>query len=587
MSSSTPSQIRRGIRLAILLAGAGAFWGLRVHYWNITTEPLYRDMQMFDLVARGILRSFDFSWDSFHQSYNPPTLATLRALQIFLLGDSVRAWQWFQAAFVFCGLCWMCCEVFRETRSFALASALLWVVALCRPSVFWSLKLAREGLAEGFAYWCVAASILAFRSRHWLYFLLLGGICGAAFLNRVNSFVVVPLLAAAVVVHSVRRRDIRRGALLLVAFVVGVVLIWGPWLSRSYRLYRGSLVPFSTQPVFFWEMGPFTVRLADGTELRTSQGELAEQAPTRFRNDLDAARYYNSLIRPWLRDNWNWYVNFVLFNRIGRSIRQRDEYLTLVPRERLFGSGLETVLLDKSMLLVVSGVAGLLFFAFTRPALGGSCLVVAVAPWLSSMIVLGYPRMLDPSLPLILFGNWLLLAAGVSLGRERLLKHDLAARLASWATGDRTRLLGVLLALNLALTSGATGLLLIISRDVQRTTTVITETSGDWLVIRSLTGTNYVFGVRDGDSEVDADFRRGRLEGRARVYEHPDQHADVVMLEPGGRYRLRLEAARLLRLRFFGDSSSGVVRVVWRGEYRDVDLHSGAAGGEWRELWIP
>jgi hypothetical protein len=131
------------------LAGVASFWSLRVSYWLAVEAIPFSDMADFDRVAHGIAASFDFSWSQFWQTYTTPSLVTARAIQILLLGDSLLAWQIFQAALTFVSLCWLALELYRRTGSRGLAVALIFAVAWSKPSIFWSLEVAPEIWAAG------------------------------------------------------------------------------------------------------------------------------------------------------------------------------------------------------------------------------------------------------------------------------------------------------------------------------------------------------------------------------------------------------------------------------------------------------
>ena len=61
--------------------------------------------------------------------------------------------------------------------------------------------------------------------------------------------------------------------------------------------------------------------------------------------------------------------------------------------------------IDKSFWLVVSGIVGLLLLpAMISPSLAVLA-IVSVGPWFFGLLFLGNARILDPSLPLLLFGN--------------------------------------------------------------------------------------------------------------------------------------------------------------------------------------
>ena len=118
-----------------------------------------------DYIAKGILNSFTFDFNSYWKTYAVPTVSTLRAIQTLILGDSLFAWEVFQGVLLCSGLIWLAFEIKRLTNSKVLPLVLLFTVALSKSSVFWSLKLAREGAAEALMYLTIAALLAAMRTR--------------------------------------------------------------------------------------------------------------------------------------------------------------------------------------------------------------------------------------------------------------------------------------------------------------------------------------------------------------------------------------------------------------------------------------
>ena len=419
-----PTAHSRSDRLAWLfaLAGMASFWALRVFYWSAVEEIPFSDMANFDRVAHGIAASFDFSSSQFWQTYTTPSLVTARAIQILLLGDSLLAWQIFQAALTFVSLCWLALELYRRTGSRGLAVALIFAVAWSKPSIFWSLKLSREGFHEALTYLCIAAFLFAVRRPSWSSMVTLGGLLAVNFLNKPNVLLAVPIVVLLAVAslslrtssdeaHSVRAEGRPLNALL--AITLGVALIWGPWIGRSIAIY-GEPVLLNTQGpyVILWELGQVTVRLPNGIEVETSANDLHSEASERFSNDLEALKYARQVSDAWLRQNLD-QLPELAGKRVWRTITDRTIYLTRVPRNRLFGTRMDHLLLDKSRTAAVAGIAGL----SVLPLLFGWRLLViptmVLIPWLSAAAILSYPRMFEAAIPLVMFGNvaWLILAA--------------------------------------------------------------------------------------------------------------------------------------------------------------------------------
>jgi hypothetical protein len=328
--------------------------------------------------------------------------------------DNFFAWRVFQALMIFGGVCWTAYELARATGRAWVGVLFLWTVALAQSSIFWSFKFASEGPAEAFTYFAVAVSLAAARSvrRRRTTLFAAGIVLMIATLNRANSIVAVPAFALVVILQDWGVRDLRYARIgkSLGAFALGVMLVWAPWLARGYRLY-GHLVPLTTQGVysFLWELGPVTITGDDGAPVTKDVFALQREAPTTFRNDYDASQYAKKFARGWLQDHWREYPGLVLL-RFESSLTRRDIALSKVPRNPLFPNWLNRLLLDKSIWACAAGMIVLCLAGIVRPRVLGMIPVVVLGQWLFGVLFLGDPRMLEPSLPFILFA--VIFAAG-------------------------------------------------------------------------------------------------------------------------------------------------------------------------------
>jgi hypothetical protein len=404
------------------LAAFVAFWVLRAAYWSRVEEAPFSDMAGFDAVARGIATSFDFKWSEFWRSYTTPSLVAARALQITLFGDGLLAWRIFQSVLTCAGLAWLALELVRTTGSRGLALTLVVLVALSQPSVFWSFKLSREGFHEAATYFTAASVLFALRRPGWLAWGAVGVILAVNFLNRPNAILIVPVVALVVLVALRRPPAAETSATrarALGALTIGIAILWTPWIVRSVRIY-GEPVPLSTQAPYtaLWSLGEVRVRLDDGTEVVTHVNTLQADAERDFPHDLAASRYANRIAAAWMREHLT-ELPRIFTQRIRISVAEREEHLTRVPRDRLFGTSTDRLLIDKKKGWIYTGALGLLVL----PVFYGWGFVVlaaaALLPWLSAAALVPYARMLDASIPLILFGNvaWVVLVWRGWVGR--------------------------------------------------------------------------------------------------------------------------------------------------------------------------
>lgn len=397
----------------VFALGTALFWGLRAWYWNITVEAPFSDMADFETMALRLLQRGEIAHRDFWVTYRPPVLPIFRAgvMAIFGRDEQLIAWHWCLAAVTFMALVWMSYEVSRVTQRPWLGLTMLLVIASAKPSIFWSLKVASEGLAEAMLYASIAITLLAERSRSRTAFLLAGFTYAVTFLTR-PLYVIVGFAAPAFFLARelvARRRAAHRTSLLHTALPIGLILLglavgWSPWLIRSYRLY-GHIVPLTTQGAqsFLWEIWQIKVTLDDGEVVDTTIPRLLSEAPKRFRNDYEAAQYDNRLLRQWLRENWRSWLRG-LGPRIRRSATEPVADLTHVSRVDLFPGTWDRALPDKTPTLLATGLLGLVILTACRQALG-ILLIVTAGSWGFGVLFLGLPRLLDPVVPLLLAGN--------------------------------------------------------------------------------------------------------------------------------------------------------------------------------------
>ena len=411
--SDTKCSYIRILYILILILGIYNFWLLRYYYWNITDEPIFSDMSGFEGVARNILKNVDFSWNDFWRTYNPPTLALLRALQITILGDSISMWQLFQTLISFTGLLWLMYEIMKITQRPWLALLLLWTVSLSKSSIFWSLKLARESMSEAFIYYSIAISLSALRNKKPLLFFLTGFIYMITVFNRTNFILILPIFIFSFLIYEVyynRKMCNKKILFLCMYYLLGISIVWFPWIIRSYNLYWHIMLLTTQGPYsFLWELGDIKIKDETGKEVTKNCNILQNEAPEQFPNDYEASIYANKFVKQWLKNNWRKYPGIIIM-RLCRTINDRTIYLTKVSRTELYPDILNYFLIDKKPLLIIFGLAGLTILAIKFSYLY-IFLFISISSWMTACLFLGYPRMLEPVIPVFLFGNfaWFLL----------------------------------------------------------------------------------------------------------------------------------------------------------------------------------
>ena len=388
------------------LPGALLFWSLRFRYWGSVAEKPFSDMADYQEVAIRLVQSGNFSHSVFWKSYIAPVVPLLRAPTVALFGpQELLPWQITQALAVFVAAMWLGHELLKLTGRRWLPAALVLTVAVAKPSVFWSYKVATEGLTEAALYALAAAALYVHRRGTTLGFAVFGVIGTIAMLNRSNYLPGVAvsglILLATTLAGGARARRlvIRTGAL---AVAVGVV--WGPWLLRSYNLY-GFVVPFTTHvpSTFFWDE-PLTRDFGTGRIEARFGFDFLRTAPRHFASDGEYYRVYQGHVEEWISANWRSLPRRT-FTRGARELSERRIALTKVSRQRLFGDWVDRFLLDKSPGLLVAGFLGLLMIAIAHPPAIHMTLLVLLT-WVASLLARGDARMLEPYVPLLLFGNF-------------------------------------------------------------------------------------------------------------------------------------------------------------------------------------
>jgi hypothetical protein len=409
-----------------VVVGVALFWGLRIYYWSITVEPPFSDMADYLQMGRSVYHQWDFRYNEFWRTFKPPGHALLIAGSWWLAGgESLRAWQWTQTLVTFGGLLWLVREVRILTRAPWLGGALLYVVALSKPSVFWSLKYAQETLAEALIYACLAGSLWAFRRPSVGRLSALGVLYGFALLSRPQFVLYVGVFPLLLVGQAVARQ--RWGALAdrqrlkaMVAFAGVVAVVWTPWVVRSYVLY-GAFVPLSTQGPYavLWELGTLPVDVPGIGRVVADVQAIQREAPKRFRNDYEASRYAGAVAWAWLRANPSLLPQIVA-DRIRRSVVDRGASgLSRVSRAELLPGWCNAILLDKNGWLVTTGLLGLVVAPIRWGVRGAVLPLFVVLPWVGTVSFIGWARYFEPSVPMVLFGNFVLVSGLVAASRWR------------------------------------------------------------------------------------------------------------------------------------------------------------------------
>lgn len=398
---------KNSIPVCIFLLSSLLFWGLRLFYWSHNHEEPFSDIQDYVKIGLSVYQDWDFSYTKpFWLSYKPPVMPLFIALYFLLRGSTtLDLWPFFQTTFVFLSLLWLAYEIKIITKRWSLALLLIFVVALSKGSIFWSLKAATESLTEGFLYLLCAATLATHRKNN--FYVILSLICVGAFLLKPQFLLTIALVIILIIYRfykeSIKTQDSYSYLMKACLFLLIGFLLWLPWGVRTYKLYGHSVLTSTQGPYsFFWELGQIEYFDEDGLLKQTHVNEIQDKAPRMFKNDYEAMSYWNKITQQWLKKNTKNYL-LLIFNRVQNSIADKQEYLSKLDRNRLYNSGLDQMLISKTQFSVAMGLSGLIIFVILWPPL----LPLFLFPfsfWIMGCLFLGYARVLDPCLPLFCFG---------------------------------------------------------------------------------------------------------------------------------------------------------------------------------------
>jgi hypothetical protein len=208
----------------------------------------------------------------------------------------------------------------------------------------------------------------------------------------------------------------------LIAFACGVVVLWTPWVARSFYLYNAFL-PLTTQGPYgvLWELGGAPVDVPGYGPVAPAAWPILKEAPTRFPNDYEASRYASAVAWAWIKAN-RWSLPRIVATRIKRSVIDNDASgLTHVSRTQLLPGWWNAMLLDKDKTgwVVVAGISGLLLIPIRWGFAGSLVPILVLLPWIATVSMIGWARYFEPSLPIVLFGNTVLVSGFMPVVRWR------------------------------------------------------------------------------------------------------------------------------------------------------------------------
>ena len=326
-----------------------------------------------------------------------------------------------------------------------LALTLVGIVAMCRPSIFWSFKVATEPLCEALLYITSALILATLRTQRLSLSLAAGWCCLLLGLNRPYylpgiSLVFVALLVRtrAVRLPDADSRNSRRGRRLFgppfgvrhmalpAVFLCGFLGLWSPWIARNYINY-GVFLPIASSGylALVWEQGARPIRigrydrltLADGSEFSNFGIINVIKTWKALPTSVERSRFLQMLASAWLAENWAdipramlWRLRQILSNRSADG-------LTKLSREELFRSRstgvqfpyldaawINVLLLDKTPTVCLLSLVGLVFLLVRFPCVGLAFTGLLFVPWLGAAAFIANSRYVES---LVAFDIWL------------------------------------------------------------------------------------------------------------------------------------------------------------------------------------
>jgi len=219
-----------------------------------------------------------------------------------------------------------------------------------------------------------------------------------------------------------------RGLALAAAFCVVFFGIWSVWIGRNLVNY-GAFVPTASsngQPAL-WEYGGGPVKVGRYDHLTLSDGSTFSdfghimEETGRYPFDYQAAKRLNQIAGAWYLANWQDLPRVFLW-RLKHMVANRGASgLTRLSREDLFFSPafgynspftqlawINLMLVDKTPTVCLLALAGVLLLIWRAPAAGLILGALCVTPWLVAAAVIGYERVVESLIGLMV---WLALFA--------------------------------------------------------------------------------------------------------------------------------------------------------------------------------
>lgn len=418
-----------------MLAISAQFWGIRVLYWTQISEAPFSDLRDYVDVGRNIYEHFFWGASPAYPTYFAPTTPAFIALSMLIGGEAGYEWvfRFLVQGITFAGIILLALEIIRVTQCRYFGYALLVIVALCRPSVFWSYKTGTEPVSEALLLLTIALALRALRTHGWRSAMLAAMTGTALGLGRPQFLPAVFLMGLTLALWIGRtgspdsRRilgfapmpSIRQG----LAFGIGMLIVWTPWVVRNYQITH-DIVPLGTSGAesFLWEFGGSAIGRQTYTSLTLSDGSVVTEfgrlalrrRVAHLPTDFERNKQMQLVAKAWIAANWRDLPALALARLIHYTRARGASGLTVVSRERLFGEKdppdsftisrvLNALLFDKSAATSWITVAGGLIAIITLRGAGLILANMAIVPAITAAFVVSIERAVESMISLQLW----------------------------------------------------------------------------------------------------------------------------------------------------------------------------------------
>jgi hypothetical protein len=394
--------------------------------------------------ADNIIRSLTFGHPRNPTTLTPITPTMIAIAKLISPTQFHSVFQFLTQALVFLGMLALAREIRFLTGSAFLALGFCAIVTICRPSIFWSLKISTESVGEALLYISSALVLATLRTRRAYLAFASGLSCFLLGLNRPNYFPGVALVFAAIVICSLPTKPsvaepsaAQRGPRILARlggrrillpglFLCAFLGLWSIWITRNYRS-QGVFLPTSASGylTMVWDYGGAPIRpgryqslkLADGSEFSEfGIGHIIE-AWEKLPDPTQRTRFLQMLASAWFAANWMDLPRATFLRLQYMALNRGASGLTTLSREKLYQSQdtdrrfpyvdpewINFFLLDKTPAVCLLSVVGLALLLIRYPCPGLALAGLVLVPWFAVAIIVASSRAVET---LIAFDLWL------------------------------------------------------------------------------------------------------------------------------------------------------------------------------------